>query len=221
MSQVSNETRFEELLVPYVQNRLNTSERQFVEELAKSDRELNEKLQFEIQLANHVQQSKSEFKEIMPSFHELKQQIEVSNRSDNWWNIFSRNSESSLHGFNPSLVLASLAVICVGIYMLFLQDRNQFLEDNYETLSSDETKIAYQHDRNYFRVIIATGITKPEIQIISDKFVFDIEFGPDSLNSYVISLAKDDSRSTDALQRLRDDSRFLMIEPLAQTSTEN
>ena len=218
MNQGNNKMRFEELLVPYVQDRLDASERQYVEELANSDRELNEKLQFEIQLASSIQQSDIEFKEVTPSFRKLKQQIE--SRS-NWWSFFSWDSNSITGGFNPGLVVATLAVVSVGIYMLFSQNAVNLLEDGYETLSNGESEIVYEHDKQYLRVIIAERLTESEIQSLSNEFIFNIESGPDSLNSYIISIAEGDALSVDALQNWRSDPRFLLIEPILSVNTKN
>ena len=88
MEQLNRKVRFEELLTPYVQNRLDASERKFVEELAKNDSELNEKLKFEIELASYIQQEDKEFIDVAPSFDNLKQQIESTSSRHNWWNVF-------------------------------------------------------------------------------------------------------------------------------------
>ena len=222
MNQSNSKIRFEELLVPYVQNRLDASERQYVEELANSDSELNEKLQFEIQLANSIQQSDIELKEVTPSFHKLKQQIESSSNKIDWRNIISWNSGGvAVGGFNPGLVIATLAVVCVGVYMLLFQDTVRTLEGGYETLSNGESAIVYEHDKQYLRVIIAEGLTESEIQSLSNEFIFNIEYGPDSLNSYIISIAEGDALSVDALQNWRSDPRFLLIEPILSVNTEN
>ena len=221
MDKLNSEMKFEELLTPYVQNRLKDTERQYVEELAKADSELNEKLQFELKLANSIRQSANELKEITPSFHELTQQIESSSNKPNWLNVFAWNSRETTSGFNPGLVFASLAVIFVGIYMLFSQNIGNRVEGDYETLSSNESGIIHKDDRQYLRIVIAEGLTEPQLQSLSNEFIFDIESGPDSLNSYIISLAKGNTLSEDELRHWRNDPRFLFIEPLPNASTEN
>ena len=220
MNQLNSKMKFEELLTPYVQNRLKDTERQYVEELAKADSELNEKLQFEIKLANSIQQSSNELKDVAPSFDKLKKRIETTSNK-NWLNVFAWNNRETMGGFNQGLVFASLAVIFVAAYMLLTQGMDNQLQNDYETLSTDESVIIQKDDRQYLRIVVAQEITESQVQSLSNEFIFDIESGPDSLNSYVISLAKRNALSENELKNWRNDSRFLFIEPLPSASTEN
>lgn len=212
--------RFEELLTPYVQNRLDKTERQFVEELAKADSELNKKLQFEIQLANQIQQTTKEFKEVTPSFHELKQRIESTSNKFNWLNVFSWDKGKTLGGFNPSLVVASLAIVCVGVYMLFSQHIDNRIDGNYETLSTNDSVISHKNDRQYLRIVVTEGLTESQVQTLSNELIFNIESGPDSMNSYVISVAEKDTNLEDTITHWREDPRLRFIEPLPSTNVE-
>lgn len=223
MNEVNNKFRFEELLTPYVQNRLDASERRFVEELAKNNSELNEKLQFEIELAGYIQQQEKEFIDIdvESSFGKLKQQIESTSNNHNWWNIFSWKNNDTFGGFNPSLVIASFAVVCIGVYVLLSQYVYGPLEPGYETLSNNEPKIVYEQGRQYYRVVVKESLTVSKLQTLADEFTFNIESGPDSLNSYIISSSANNSTQDVNLHHLRKDPRFLLIEPLPGVNTEN
>ena len=221
MDQLNKKVKFEELLTPYVQDRLNASERSLVEDLAENDSEFNEKLQFEIELAGYIQQEDKEVIDIASSFDTLKQQIESISNRHYWWNVFSWKNSNTFGGFSPSLVIASLAVVCIGVYVLLSQNIYSPLEDEYETLSSNKPKIVYDHGKQYYRIVFNEDFTVSKVQTLADEFTFNIESGPDSLNSYIISLTTDDGLSENILQRWRSDPRFFLIEPLPNTNSEN
>lgn len=214
MSKLDRKMEFEELLTPYVQNRLDKAKRQRLEELVQMDTELNEKLQFEIQLANNIQQSTEQLIEVRPAFHKLKQRIEAESKQFNLFDLSSWNSNWSLSWFNPGLALTSLAVLSLGAYLLLTQYPVSNLDGRFETLSNNDSTVVYQADMQYLRIVIAKELSRPQLESISKELLFKIESGPDSLNSYIISLSKNSSITEETLKQWRSDPRFLLVEPL-------
>ncbi|MGI9228113.1 MAG: hypothetical protein ACR2PU_04900 [Gammaproteobacteria bacterium] len=220
MSQLNSKMDFDELLTPYVQGNLDEEQRKYVEERTQSDRGCNEKLKFEQQIVNSIKQSSEKFQEITPSFDALQERINNSSGKYNWWNIFSKNFGDISSWFNPGLVLASCAAICLGVYMLFSQQAENNLLNDYETLSSGDSSVVYSSEKQYLRVIIATQKNERQVQSLADEFSFTIESGPDSLNSYIVSFSKGHSLSEETLASWRNDPRFDLVEPIPTVELE-
>ena len=118
-------------------------------------------------------------------------------------------------------MIASLAVVCIGVYFLLSQNIDSPLKEGYETLSNNEPAIVYEDHRQYYRIVVKEGFTASKVQTLANEFTFNIESGPDSLNSYIISSAVNDTLFEANLQSWRNDPRFLLIEPLPGANTEN
>lgn len=220
MSQLNKKMDFDELLTPYVQGNLDEEQRKYVEVRAKIDSKCNEKLQFEQQIVSSIKHSAESFQEITPSFDTLRKRINNSSEKNYWWNIFFHKKDAKSDWFNPGLVLASFAAICLGVYMLFSQPMDNSLQNDYETLSNGDSAVVYSSDKQYMRMVIAAQQSEQQVQSLADEFNFTIESGPDSLNSYIVSFSKERSLSEETLASWRDDPRLDLVEPIPTVELE-
>jgi hypothetical protein len=220
MSQLNSKMDFDELLAPYVQGNVDEKQRKFVEERAEFDSECNEKLKFEQQIASSIKQSSEKFQEITPSFDSLKKQINKSPIKNAWWKNLFGGQDTNNSRFNSGLVLASFTAICLGMYMLFSQQIDSNLVDDYETLSNGDSTLVLKDDRHYLRIVLADKLSKDKVIRLVEELKFTIESGPDSLNSYIISFSDEHSLSDEDLNSWRKDSRFDLVEPIPNVKLE-
>lgn len=207
--------QFEEQLTPYVQGALDSDSMRAVEQFAEESPEFREMLQFEKQIACSVRTEKAVA--ATTSFDVLRERL--NNEQGSVLQRFLQPVIDGLRDYSMQAVLASVVAVSVIAYSM-LQRPDAIVAAPFETLSSGEVVVVPTADRTYFQIAFSARPGEEELRRISEEMNFRIEAGPTSIGSYVISVNRPDGSGTDELTRLRGDSRFLMVEPLAGRVTE-
>lgn len=203
--------QFEEQLTPYVQGILDSASMHEVEQFAEESPEFREMLQFEKQIACSVRTEGAAAS--APSFNALRERL--NNEQGNVLQRFLQPVIDGLRGFSMQAVLASILAVSVGTYSVM-----HMMTAPFETLTADEVAVVPSADRAYFQVAFVVVPGEEELHSISAAMNFRVESGPTSIGSYVISVDRPTALDSNELARLREDSRFLMVEPLASQTTE-
>lgn len=204
--------KFEELLTPYIQGRLDEVTRRKVEQYAESSADFAELLQFEQRVAANVRNSSAETVTVMPSFANLKQRIETEAKPNHGFEVFFTSIVNAVRGLNPGLVMASLALVAIALLTLQRSDITSF-DDRFETLSDNGSDVVAVPGRKYFNVVFDESANAKAIEQLASELKFDVETGPNSIGAYTVSIEVDDQTPEAALAKWRADNRFVLVQP--------
>lgn len=209
-SKDSEMQRFEELLTPYVQGRLDEVTRRAVEQYAETSSDFAELLNFEQQMAASIKSSSADAVVIMPSIQKLKQRIVSQPRLNRSFEMFLAGIRDAFRGLNPGLVAASLAIVTIALLTL---SRPIFapMNEGFETLSGNGSNVTTAPGRRYFSVVFDENIGLSGIEQLAGEFGFLVETGPNSFGAYTVSIEANDEASEAAAAIWRADKRFVFV----------
>ena len=209
-SKDSEMQRFEELLTPYVQGRLDEVTRRTVEQYAETSSDFAELLNFEQQVAASVKSSPADSVAVMPSIQKLKRRIDSQSKQNRSFEMFLAWIRGAFDGLNPGFVAASLAIVAIAFLAL---QRPSFapMDEGFETLSSNGSNVANVPGRKYFSVVFDESIDVSGIGQLADEFGFHVETGPNSIGAYTVSIDADVETSEAAAAAWRADKRFVFV----------
>ena len=216
-SKDSEMQKFEELLTPYVQGRLDEATRRTVEQYAETSRDFAELLDFEQQVAVSIKSSPEDSVVVMPSIQKLKQRIDSQSKRNRSVEIFLAWIRDAFDSLNPKLVAASLAVVTIAVLAL-QQPIFGPVDEGFETLSSTGNDVGTP-DRRYFSVVFDESMDASSIEQLSAEFGFLVETGPNSIGAYTVSIEAGDEASEAAAAAWRADERFVFVGPTRASKT--
>ena len=203
--------KFEELLTPYIQGRLDDATRRKVEQFAERSGEFAELLRFEQSVAASVRSVADDAVVVAPSFGKLKQRIDAQSSTSRGFEVFMAGIHNLFRGINPGLVAAAFALFAIALFAL---QRPAILPDNdrFGTLSNGVSDIVAEPGRAYFRVVPSDDGKERHIENLATEFQFAVEAGPNQFGAYIVSIETSEDPTDAVLARWRSDERFMFVE---------
>lgn len=203
-----NFRKFEELMTPYLQGKLEADEVRALEDYADASSEFRDMLQFEKQVFGGIRAEGGAAN--APSFAALRERVKQEKT-----NPLQRFLESLSGGMRSVLAPALLASAAAALLVVqFLSDpANDVVETGFETLSNGQ-QVERLSDRRYYRLALNEQGAAVALEDMGRELGFQVESGPDGIGSYEISLPQGDAPDAATLSVWKSDPRVLLLEPI-------